>query len=312
MTGLFLNIIGACTESHLIVSENSFIIILSYMGNWIPRVSNTLPILQDLDWFCSSSGALQEIEDTRSPACLRRLVRTLILVMIQITGTTQNQDGNPSCCGGISRSGRDVITRGRTSIRNRLEAERAYLITEGTFMGNRGCRFKPLQDKSVSSPRLLDNCFSLWACCVKLDCPMAEVRLSVNLLLTAKREHLLWPVHSTNKHNLCCLSSHKVTLDGSNWSGSRRRRSFWPRRHSGNQTEWSRWGHLIVAASLSTLLPQRVSQCSDNSWDGIQTWKWSHMCPHFPALLLLFHAFLYTDLPLSGWSSLCLKLLCLH
>lgn len=78
---------------------------LHVVGNWIVRVSKliALSILQELDWSCPSSGVLQEKEDTRSPAHLRKLVKTLTLVMIQIAGTTQNRDSNPSCCGGISK-----------------------------------------------------------------------------------------------------------------------------------------------------------------------------------------------------------------
>lgn len=117
---------------------------LNVVGNWTPRVSklNALSIPQELNQSCPSSGAPQEKEDIGCPACLRKLVKTLTLVMIQITGTTQNRDSSPGPGGGISRSGKDVISYGRTSIRNRLEAESAYPFTEGTFVGDRLCGFE--------------------------------------------------------------------------------------------------------------------------------------------------------------------------
>lgn len=122
---------------------------LNVVGNWIPRVSklNALSIPQELDRSCPSSGALQEKEDIGCPACLRKLVKPLTLVMIQITGTTQNRDSSPGPGGGISRRGKDGISYGRTSIRNRLEAESAYPFTEGSFVGDRLCGFESFGKK---------------------------------------------------------------------------------------------------------------------------------------------------------------------
>lgn len=71
-------------------------------------------------------------------------MKTFTLVMIQITSTMQNQESNQSHCRGISRSDKDVITYGWMSIRNKLEAEGAYPITEGTCMGDRWYEFKSL------------------------------------------------------------------------------------------------------------------------------------------------------------------------
>lgn len=82
-----------------------------------------------------------------------------------------------------------------------------------------------------------------------------------------------------------------------------------PRRRSGNQPAWYRWPHLIVTASLATLVLWSVPQGSGGLYamPSMQAWKQKHL-----SCDCCINSSFFLNWPISGRSASHLMPLCLH